>query len=61
MQLTERERRVLLDLIDEENNRDRRTHLAGRTTVATWEEQDTLYWSIRRKLVGHTPTPDSAG
>jgi hypothetical protein len=58
MQLTERERRVLLDLIDEENNRDRRTHLAGRTTPEVWADQDKLYWSIRRKLVAHTPAPD---
>lgn len=48
---TELQRRVLLDLLDEENSRDRRTHSAGRTTETTWKEQDALYMEIRRILV----------
>jgi hypothetical protein len=61
MQLTELERRTLLDLIDEEHSRDRRTHSAGRTTAETFRTQTALYVSIRTKLVLHTPVPDSAG
>ena len=56
---TEAERRVLLDLIDEENGRDRRTHVAGRTTPEVWAAQDAMYWNLRRKLVAISPTEDS--
>lgn len=55
----EAERRVLLDLIDEENARDRRTHVAGRTTREVWDAQDAMYWGLRRKLVAISPTEDS--
>lgn len=55
----EAERRVLLDLIDEENARDRRTYVAGRTTREVWDTQDAMYWGLRRKLVSISPTEDS--
>jgi hypothetical protein len=48
---TVEERRVLLDLVDEENSRDRRTHLKGRTTPEVFEAQSKLYASLRFKLV----------
>lgn len=49
--LTEEERRTLLDLIDEEHSRDRRTHEKGRTTAETFAKQSALYSSLRTKLV----------
>lgn len=55
---TERERRILLDLIDEENSRDRRTFAAGRTTELVWALQEVMYTKLRRKLVSISPTPD---
>lgn len=51
MRLTEEERRVLLDLLDEEHSRDRREHSRGRTTPETFTAQGLLYYSLRRKLV----------
>ena len=51
MRLTEEERRVLLDLLDLDNTRDRHHREKGRTTAETFAAQERLYWSIRRKLV----------
>ena len=51
MKLTEQERRVLLDLVDEEHSRDRRARAAQRTTAEVFDLQTKLYWSIRNKLV----------
>lgn len=58
MQLTELERRTLLDLIDTDHDRDRRHFDLGRTSIETWTKQQALYVSLRTKLVLHTPTPD---
>lgn len=61
MQLTESERRLLLDLLDEERARDTRTNLIGRTTDEVYMQQTRVYHQLRGKLVQHTPTPDDAG
>jgi hypothetical protein len=58
MQLTESERRLFLDLLDEEHSRDRRTHSIGRTTTEAFMEQSRLYYSLRAKPITHVPTPD---
>jgi hypothetical protein len=58
--LSERERRVLLDLIDEEHARDCRTFEAGRTTGDTFQAQTSMYKGLRAKLVAISPIPDSA-
>lgn len=58
MQLTESERRLLLDLLDEERARDVRTHIIGRTTATVFLEQTKVYDQLRWKLVEHTPTPE---
>lgn len=57
---TEQERRVLLDLLDEEHARDRRTHAIGRTTDETFAAQTTLYEGLRTKLVVSPLIPDWA-
>lgn len=59
MQLTESERRLLLDLLDEERARDTRINLVGRMTSEVYLEQTAAYVLLRRKLVEHTPTPDA--
>ena len=59
MQLTELERRVLLDLIDDDNARDRRHFERGRSTREVLDAQNKLYWTIRTKLILHTPVPDA--
>lgn len=51
MRFTVEERRVLLDLIDEEHSRDRRTFEKGRTTIPVFAQQQKLYASLRYKLV----------
>lgn len=51
MRFTIEERRVLLDLLDVENSYDHRMHLKGRTTPETYKAQETLYWTLRNKLV----------
>lgn len=51
MKFTVEERRVLLDLIDEEHSRDRRTFEKGRTTIPVFAEQQKLYDSLRVKLI----------
>ncbi len=51
MKFTVEERRVLLDLIDEEHSRDRRTFEKGRTTIPVFKAQQELYASLRHKLV----------
>lgn len=51
MQLTELERRTLLDLIDADHDRDRRHFDIGRTTMETWVKQRKLYEGLRSKLV----------
>ncbi len=56
---TEAERRLLLDLVDEEHSRDRRTHNIGRTNDVTFAEQTIMYHRLRRKLVAISPTEDS--
>jgi hypothetical protein len=56
MTLTERERRLFLDLLDEEHARDRRTYDVGRTSEATFREQAAMYAGLRRKLVAEVPS-----
>lgn len=56
---TEDERRTLLDLIDEENARDARTHKLGRTTAEVFAAQTKKYWSIRNKLITASLAEDS--
>lgn len=51
MKFTVEERRVLLDLIDEEHSRDQRTHSKGRTSKRTFKSQTKLYETLRFKLV----------
>lgn len=51
MKLTEQERRTLLDLLDEEHARDRRTFEIGRTTISTFRDQQSLYQRLRAKLI----------
>lgn len=58
---TEAERRILLDLIDEEHARDRRTFEIGRTTIPVFADQQKMYAQLRRKLVGITPVESPAG
>lgn len=63
MKLTEAQRRILLDLLDEEHSRDVRTRGIGRTTAETFVEQTQFYRDLRRELVllqpdvEYLPTP----
>lgn len=67
MKLTEEERRVLLDLVDEEHSRDVREHSRGRTTRGVFLNQSAAYDRLRAKIVrceldeGFPPPPEHFG